>query len=340
MNETKSQSPPKSLTEELWEIPTACRQVWDQLPDKALFLIWCVAWIALFHFFGNSTLGYVNTPSLFGWLRYVYRMSDGDSHGLYMPVVVLGLAYWKRGEILAAPRSRWWPAVLLVALGLLIHIAGYVIQQTRVSIVGFFLGLYGLMGMVWGWRWLLATFFPFCLFAFCVPLATETDRITLPLRLMATAITSTFCHTVLGIDLVRQGTMITDAKGQYQYEIAAACSGIKSLSATVAIAIIGGFVTFKAPWRRLLMFVAAFPLAVLGNVLRLTTIIVASEAFGQSAGNYVHDNSILNLLPYVPAIGGVALLMRYLGEDAPVSPTTAEAKAEAPTSPSDSSPTV
>ncbi|MBI1840445.1 MAG: exosortase/archaeosortase family protein [Verrucomicrobia bacterium] len=317
MSETKSESRPRSLAGDFWDILAESRRFLSQLPDKALFGVALVAWVALFQFYGNSTLGYVNTPSLFGWLRYVYRMSDGDSHGLYMPWVVLGLAYWKREEILAAPRSRWWPAVLLVALGLSIHIAGYVIQQTRVSIVGFFVGVYGLMGMVWGWRWLLATFFPFCLFVFCVPLATETDRITLPLRLMATSITSTFCHTVLGIDLVRQGTMIYDAKGQYQYEIAAACSGIKSLSATVAIAIIGGFISFKAPWRRALMFVSAFPLAVLGNVLRLTTIIVASEAFGQSAGQFVHDNSVLSLLPYIPAIGGVALLMRFLDEHRP-----------------------
>ena len=316
---------PESLTAELAKVVPESRRFLSALPDKLLFVILFGLWCAMFHVYGNSTLGYVNTPSLFVWMNHVFTTSDGDSLGLYMPLIVLALGYMKRGEILAIPFSRWWPALTLVAMGLALHSVGYVVQQTRISIIGFFVGLYGLTGMVWGWRWLAVTFFPFCLFVFCVPLATETERITLPLRLMATKITSVFCHAILGIDVIQQGTMIFDAKGQYQYDIAAACSGIKSLSATVAIALIGGFVSFKATWRRVLMFVLAFPLAVLGNVLRLSAIIVASEAFGQKAGEFVHDNSILSLLPYLPAIGGVALLLRLLAEPATNSGATAQA---------------
>lgn len=307
----------EELIRELSRIPPELRRLWAGLSDRGLFLVLLAVWAALFHVYGNSTLGYVNTPSLFGWMKHVLTTSEGDSLGLYMPFIVLVLAYMKRDEIMAAPRERWWPAVSLVVLGLVLHGLGYLVQQTRLSIVGFFVGLYGLLGAVWGRRFLQVSFFPFCLFIFCVPLATETERITLPLRLMATHITSFLCRTVLGINVMQQGTMIFDAQGKYQYEIAAACSGIKSLSATVAIAIIGGFVSFKSPWRRLLMFVAAFPFAVLGNVLRLSAIIVASEAFGQKAGEFVHDDSILSLLPYVPAIGGVALLMRWLSERSP-----------------------
>lgn len=315
--EQKSETLMEELIRELSRVPPELRRIWSGLSDRGMFAVLLALWVALFHIYGNSTLGYVNTPSLFGWMKYVLTTSDGDSLGLYMPAIVLVLAYMKRDEIMAAPRQRWWPAVTLVILGLVLHGLGYLVQQTRVSIVGFFIGLYGLIGAVWGRRFLQASFFPFCLFIFCVPLASETERITLPLRLMATHITAFLCRTILGINVIQQGTMIFDAKGHYQYEIAAACSGIKSLSATVAIAIIGGFVSFKSPWRRLVMFVAAFPFAVLGNVLRLSAIIVASEAFGQKAGEFVHDDSILSLLPYVPAIGGVALLMRWLSEGNP-----------------------
>ena len=273
-----------------------------------------LAWVLLFHFLGNSTLGYIKTASLFGWMKYAFTISDADELGAYMPWVVVGLLYWKRDALLGTAGLPWWPALALVLMGLGIHWAGYVVQQTRLSIVGFFLGLYGLSGMTWGWRWLKSLFFPYCLFVFCVPLATETDRITFPMRLMATKITGLFCRGVMGIDVIIDGTMLFDAKGQYQYEIAAACSGIKSLSATVAISVIAGFVFFKSPWRRLAVVLAALPLAVLGNVLRLVAIIVASEGFGRGAGMFVHDNAILSLLPYVPAIGGVVLLVRFLGD--------------------------
>jgi len=74
---------------------------------------------------------------------------------------------------------------------------------------------------------------------------------------------------------------------------------------------------FRANWRRLLMLVAAVPLAVVGNVLRLLVIILAAETFGQNAGNAVHTSSIFSLLPYVPALLGVLLLAHWLREDRP-----------------------
>ena len=312
---------PKNLGDELREVPTELRRMIEQFPDKALFGLLLLGWVALFHFLGNSTIGYVKTTSLFGWMKYVFTTSDGDELGLYMPLLILVLAYLKRAELMAVRKQPWWPALLLVVTGLLLHVAGYVVQQTRLSIIGFFVGLYGLFGLVWGWRLLSTLFFPFCLFAFCVPLATETERITFPMRLYATKITAFVCQTILGIGVINDGTMLYDPKGGYQYDIAAACSGIKSLTATVAIGLIGGFMFFRSPWRRLASFLAAFPLAVFGNVLRLTAIIVVSEAFDSQAGKFVHDNAILSLLPYVPAIGGLLLLVKVLQEKPSAAPS-------------------
>ena len=90
---------------------------------------------------------------------------------------------------------------------------------------------------------------------------------------------------------------------------------MRSLTATVAIALIYAFVAFKSPWRRAIMIASAIPLAVAANVVRLTTIIVASETFGQEAGNYVHNSSWLSLLPYIPAIAGVLFLGHLFRED-------------------------
>ena len=146
--------------------------VWKEMPHKRAFALLFVGLFLLFHFLGNSTFGYVDTPSLFAWLNYDYGNSADDEHGYLIPFVVIVLAWWKRKELMAVPKRPWWPAALLVALGLLIHIFGFVIQQTRVSVIGFFAALYGLMGMVWGPGWMRAILFPYFLFAFCVPLGT------------------------------------------------------------------------------------------------------------------------------------------------------------------------
>src|SRR5215510_5451201 len=57
------------------------RLIWQRMPNTGLFLGLLGAWIALFHFLGNSTLGYVNTPSVFGWWWWVYTRAAQDAGG-------------------------------------------------------------------------------------------------------------------------------------------------------------------------------------------------------------------------------------------------------------------
>src|SRR5437762_1230326 len=115
----------------------------------------------------------------------------------------------------------------MVAMGLVLHIAGYAVQQPRVSIVALFIGLYGLMALAWGPAWLGASFFPFFLFAFSVPLGSTAEAITFPLRLLVCRLVEFVCHFVLAIDIIRDGTKLIDPTGHYQYEVAAACSGMR-----------------------------------------------------------------------------------------------------------------
>jgi exosortase len=296
------------------EIGRECVEFWRRMPDKAAFFVLFVAWVVLFHFLGNSTLGYTRSHSLFGWAYFVYSTNgQGEDIGMFVPLVVLALVYWKRKVLLEVPKAPWWPAIFLLAGALVLHGVGYFVQQTRLSIVAFFLGLYAIMGLVWGRRWLAAIFFPFIVFAFCLPLSSEAEAVTLQMRLWATSITSAIGNG-LGIGLIQDGTRIFDQSGRFQYEVAAACSGIRSLTATLMIAVVYAFVSFRNVGRRLLLILSAFPLAIIANVFRLTMIIVTAEAFGQSAGDFVHKNPFLSLLPYLPVFVGLALLGRLLRE--------------------------
>src|SRR6185503_9816914 len=131
----------------------------------------------------------------------------------------------------------------------------------------------------------------FVLFAFCVPLGSLAESITFPLRMLVTKISVGISQAVLGIDVIRQGSQIFDAQRTYSYDVAPACSGIRSLISLLALTTIYGFLTFRATWRRLLMIAIAFPLAIAGNVIRITAVIIAAEAFGQNAGAKVHDGA-------------------------------------------------
>ena len=285
--------------------------LWSSLPDKFLVFTLCVVWGMLFQFLGNSTFGYTDTPSLFAWMNYAYNSHEDDSHGKIIPFVVLALILVKRKELTAVPKAPWWPAFALVVAALLLHMAGYVIQQTRVSILAFFLGLYGLTGLVWGPRWLRAIFFPFFLFIFCFPLGTLAEKITFPLRTVVTQVSVGIAH-VLGIEAIRNGTQIIGANG-FNFDVAPACSGIRSLTALTALTTIYGFLTFHAAWKRVLMVLLAVPLAVIGNVARITGVILTSEAFGESAGLKFHDGA--GFVTFFIAIICVMALGHWLKED-------------------------
>jgi exosortase/archaeosortase family protein len=78
------------------------------------------------------------------------------------------------------------------------------------------------------------------------------------------------------------------------------------------------------------VIVSALPLAIIGNVIRLLCIVISASIWGRSTGNYVHENVFFSLIPYVPAILGVMLLGRWLGERRPEPPTTAPPAHPAP----------
>jgi exosortase len=290
------------------------RAFWRRLPNKALFFPLLGAWLLLFAYLGNSTFGYTNTPSLLVWMYKAYVSESAiadDAHGLVIPFLVLGLCWWKRRELLAAVQESWWPGLLILAGGLVFHILGYLMQQPRISIVGLFVGIYGLTGLTWGWRWMRASFFPFFLFVFMMPLGSATEPVTFPLRLFVTKMVAVICN-VLGVSVINEGTQLFNGLRTYQYEVAPACGGIKSLVTVGITSIVCAHVFFQRTRYRLLLIAAALPLAVIGNTVRLLVIIFAAEIGGQRGGNAAHDSGFWSMVPYIPAFLGLALLIRWL----------------------------
>jgi len=60
------------------------------------------------------------------------------------------------------------------------------------------------------------------------------------------------------------------------------------------------------------MIASAVPLAILGNLFRMLTIVIAAEMGGQEVGNKVHESTILGIIPYIPAILGLFTLGHFL----------------------------
>ena len=94
---------PNETPRSFWQDAADC---WQRLPNKTFFLVLLAAWLALFQFLGNSILGYIHTPSLFSWMSESYNSPNpaaDDGHGDFIPLLVIGLFWWKRRELLAQP---------------------------------------------------------------------------------------------------------------------------------------------------------------------------------------------------------------------------------------------
>jgi exosortase len=293
-------------------------ECWQRMPHKGAFGGLLLAWLALFHFLGNSTFGYTDTPSLFGWLKYCYSMKGEEEHVFIVPFVVLFLLWWKRDVLLEVHKRFSSMALLLLAAAVVLHAAGYVVQQARLSFLGFILGLFALMGVVWGPKWLRAILFPFFLLVFCMPLGPAGEIITFPLRLIVTKLSVAISQYGLGIDVIRNGTQIFDSSRTFQYDVAPACSGIRSLVALLAMATIYGVIGFSKTWKTILIVCSAVPLAVLGNTARLTTVILVGKMAGQEAGMRVEQN--LGFVTFVVSIAGMLLIGYFIRDRKDKSP--------------------
>ncbi len=61
---------------------------------------------------------------------------------------------------------------------------------------------------------------------------------------------SYFLANLMGIDVLRSGTQLFSADGSYQYDVAAACSGIRSLVALSSLSLVIGYDVYWICWTR------------------------------------------------------------------------------------------
>lgn len=287
------------------------RHLWTSLPDRAAFVVTFVAWCLLFHAVGNTTFGYVNSPSMFGWLTGWYQLKSigetGDELAPFIPFLVLGLLYLRREELTTVPKRPWVPALGLVFLGLAMHGLGFLGQQVRISVAGFIVGSWGLMGLYWGPAWLRATAFPWFVLLFAIPIAAYTDGITFHLRLLSTRVSVGLCNALLGLNLERSGTAVFQLPGPggpgFRFDVAAACSGMRSASVVFMLSLLYSFLNFRSLWRRALLIAASIPLALAGNIIRLMVVFIVGEALGEDAGKLIETK--FGFLTYLGALAGL-----------------------------------
>ena len=223
------------------------------------------------------------------WITGHWSHVSNYSHGPLIPFIALGLAWWKRKELLAQEIRpvAWGPVV--VGLAMAIYYFGVKAIQPRIVVFSFVLLLYGLVLSLAGRAVFRVLFFPITFLLLMIPLNFLDEQIGLPLQhFMAWA--ATWLLNTLGIEAIRVGTGIYSHV--FQFDVAAPCSGIRSLMALTTVTAAYAYVTQYVQWKRWVLFLSAMPLAVLGNLVRVLSIALVAQVYGQQvATKAYHDYS-------------------------------------------------
>jgi exosortase len=276
-----------------------------------------LAGAAVFQFLGNSTRGYIGTSSLFYWWGFQWFNPQSETeHGL----LIIALSVWLVSRNLASgPRhdekseGGLAAGTCAMVFGMLVHVLGFVAEQDRLSIMGLLFFTWGVLAFGGGRRWARATAFPVAFMVFAIPLSAM-DSAGFWLRMWVVRASSVILH-ALSIQVIVNGTLLLSPDGSYNYDVAAACSGVRSLVAITALSFLIGYLHFRRSLMWVAMFAAAFPLILVGNIIRIVAIVVAARAGGQVWGDRVHE--VMGFAVFAMVLGGVLLIADAIGRSRP-----------------------
>lgn len=198
--------------------------------------------------------------------------TDPDAgHGLLLAPVALWLA-WKAGlRTDAAPSPVWGSLVLLGAV--LLRALGSLAAEFFTQRFSIWLALVGLTIFAFGWRQVRHWWLPFALLLLSIPLpALITNKLAIPLQFRASKYGTALIE-MRHIPVKASGNVIVIAGQEpgetFRLFVAEACSGLRSLTALIALGVLIGGMYLRTLGGRVVLLLLSIPIAVAVNAVRI-----------------------------------------------------------------------
>ena len=235
------------------------------------------------------------TWPLWRWLWGEWMGNDYYSHGiLILPVAIFLAVQRVRLDKQSHPHSLL-DNTIGNSVGILLLGAALVSFVWFLNQKAYYLAAFAMLFMIAGTLWSLGGFlllrkllFSIGYLAFMIPLP-FIERSTLPLALF-TGVCAGGLVRFLGVDVSIVGNAVSLPNAELV--IGAQCSGINSLIALTALMTLAAYLLNGPIWGRLLLVLLSIPLAMLGNILRVTSLLFVARTMGaQAAFTFYHDYS-------------------------------------------------
>jgi exosortase len=230
---------------------------------------------------------------------------ENYSHGLLIPFVI-GFILWQERERFLQPESRpatWWLGAVGIGASMLALWAGTAGAELFVQRASLVLMLASIVIYFFGFRLLRVAAVPLMLLALAIPIPQIIfNRVAFPLQLFASRC-AVAAMSFFSIPVLRQGNVIElmplGATQPKKLAVVEACSGIRSLMTLVTLAMIYAYFTRPQSgnkaygvMRFLILVLAAVPIAILTNALRVSGTGVLARYYGTGiADGFFHSFS-------------------------------------------------
>ncbi len=241
----------------------------------ALLYFYC--FVPLFHYATETTLR---------WAWYAWR-SPEQAHGRLVPLISLYLLWRERGTLRRAAGPGSNTGLAFVAAGVTLFLASARCLEPRIALLALPFLVYGSVLFVWGRAAARVFAFPCALLVFMIPWAAA-EQATNRLQFFITHIVGVMSN-LCGIHTQAIGTTLVAADGSFRFEIADGCSGVHSLTAITLLTAVFVHVTQKELWKKAAIFASSVVFAILGNVGRIFSVILAAKFAGSTAAARWHE---------------------------------------------------
>ncbi len=189
------------------------------------------------------------------------------SHGFLVPVFSAFIIWRNRRQLKALTFEPSWSGLVVIAGALGMLVVGELGAEFFLSRASLVFLIAGLVVHFLGWRYFRAVLFPWAFLFFMIPIPVIIfNQVAFPLQFLAARLAGSLLA-LSGVPVLREGNIIQ--LPTTTLEVAQACSGIRSLMSLGALAVIFGYFLDHRNLPRVLLALAALPIAVAANGLRI-----------------------------------------------------------------------
>lgn len=230
-----------------------------------------------------------NAPVLASLARTWWYGYAEMGHGLIAVPLAVYVLWLKKENFKTLPIAGSASGLWLFSGALCLIVVSVLAQWIFFSQIGFWFLIVGSVWYLLGSNWLRELGFPLLLLLLAIPPPTFLyTRVTFELQLLASRL-GEFGLETLGYSVLREGNILRMAN--INLSVAEACSGIRSLITLLFFVIVYGYFMVDSTRTRFILALAAIPIAVFMNSVRIVASGVLSQIDRSLAEGFTHELS-------------------------------------------------